>query len=96
MKINRPNPLFLRKVRNLYLPAFFIGLFIVSGTVADTETGIQHPSGDVFGSDLLMVVAAAILLAGLVIAGLISWGHRQNSISEHISDDAYDTRAQDL
>ncbi len=87
MKINRRNPLFLRKVRNLYLPAFLMGLFIVSSTAAYTETGIQQPSGDVFGSDLLMVVAAAILLAGLVIVGLISWGRRQNSMSEHISNE---------
>ncbi len=87
MKMNRCNPFFRRKARSLYLPVLFMGLFIVSGTVAGAEAGIRYSSGDAFGSDLLMVVAAAILLAGLVIASLIFWGRKQDSFSEYYSDE---------
>jgi len=81
MKSNRQN-LLTPVTQKLVLPLLFLGLSVASNIVASAEAGIHTMSGGNFIVAILITVIVSVVLAGLMVFGLISWGRRQDAISD--------------
>jgi len=86
MKSKKQKILFSWIVRNLVSPALFLSFFIASSAGAGSEIPTMSESNT--GEALLIAATLALAALGLIVSSLISWGRRQDAISEAIKSEA--------
>ena len=78
---DRHDNFFSRVLRNLALPILFLVLATTSGALVSAESGAYVTSGSNIAESVLIAVIIGLVLSILVIAGIVVWGRKQDSVS---------------